>query len=180
MEGANLSGDLKDPARSIPTGAAGRSRCIVPWWERAGEETARRLTAAGPSPGTLAALLTAFVIYAMLILSMGGAFDGHELRIDQNVFQNSTLGSKFIVVVGIIISAISSALGSLFGGSRVLQAMARDDLFPVFSWFKYGSKHGDEPRTAVIFTWLVAQVRGQAGQRPAAAARSEADRCAGR
>ena len=59
---------------------------------------------------------------------------------------------------GILISSLSSALGSLFGGSRVLQAMARDKLMPVLKPFAYGSKHGDEPRVAVLFTWLVAQV----------------------
>eukprot|EP00730_Choanoeca_flexa_P006996 TRINITY_DN12262_c0_g1_i3.p1 TRINITY_DN12262_c0_g1~~TRINITY_DN12262_c0_g1_i3.p1 ORF type:complete len:937 (+),score=236.23 TRINITY_DN12262_c0_g1_i3:83-2893(+) len=126
MEGANLSGDLKNPAKSIPT-------------------------------GTLYALLTAFVIYTILILSMGGSFTRYDLQTDQNIFQNATLGSSYIVVTGIIISSISSALGSLFGGSRVLQAMARDDLMPILSPFKYGTAHGDEPRVAVLFTWAVAQ-----------------------
>jgi len=48
-------------------------------------------------------------------------------------------------------------LGSLFGGSRVLQAIARDKLFPYMGWFEYGSPHGDEPRTAVLITYFIAQ-----------------------
>jgi len=97
---------------------------------------------------------------------MGGSFTRYNLVHDQNVFQNATMGSSYIVVCGILISAISAALGSLFGGSRVLQAMARDDLFPILSPFKYGAAHGDEPRVAVLFTWAVAQV----GPRPACSA----------
>ena len=64
---------------------------------------------------------------------------------------------RYIVIAGILISSFSAGLGSLFGGSRVLQAIARDDLYPVLKPFKFGSKHGDEPRVAVMGTWFVAQ-----------------------
>eukprot|EP00049_Salpingoeca_infusionum_P003406 m.66341 g.66341 ORF g.66341 m.66341 type:complete len:950 (+) comp12112_c1_seq1:280-3129(+) len=126
MEGANLSGDLKDPAKSIPK-------------------------------GTLWALFTSFVIYTLLIFAFGSTFPYLYLHADQNVFQNVCVGSIYIVVTGIIISSISSALGSLFGGSRVLQAMGRDNLMRILKPFAWGSKKGDEPRVAVLFTWLVAQ-----------------------
>lgn len=53
---------------------------------------------------------------------------------------------------------MSSALGALFGGSRVLQAMARDKLLPIMKPFAYGSRRGDEPRIGVLFTWLIGQV----------------------
>lgn len=66
--------------------------------------------------------------------------------------------SKYIIVVGISISAGSSALGSVFGGSRILQALARDNLpFPGLWFFAKGSKDGDEPRRAVLMTWFIAQ-----------------------
>eukprot|EP00947_MAST-08B_sp_MAST-8B-sp1_P003936 g3936.t1 len=126
MEGANLSGDLKDPARSIPK-------------------------------GTLFALGTALTTYVLLVVSMGACFDRHALKTDMTLMQDATVGSPYIVIVGIIISAISSALGSLFGGSRVLQALARDDLFPCLGFFAKGTAHGDEPRRAVVMTWAIAQ-----------------------
>lgn len=126
MEGANLSGDLKTPAESIPR-------------------------------GTLWAVCTAILTYVILILSFGGAFERGVLQKDLTVFQASCLGPEYIIVVGIIISAMSSALGSLFGASRVLQAIARDELLPVLSVFGFGSKKGDEPRVAVLFTWVIAQ-----------------------
>lgn len=66
-------------------------------------------------------------------------------------------GTVYVVVVGVLISSLSSALGSLFGAARILQAIARDDLFWFLSVFKFGSEHGDEPRVAVLGTWVLTQ-----------------------
>lgn len=60
--------------------------------------------------GTLSAVGTSFVIYTMLILAFGGAFSAEVLNKDQNVFQNSTYGSKYIVVVGEYLVPFSSSL----------------------------------------------------------------------
>ncbi len=125
MEGANLSGDLKDPSRSIPK-------------------------------GTVFAIMSAIAIYVTIVLTMGASFPRSSLKANMNVMQEACV-SKYVVVVGIIISTISSALGSLFGGSRVLQALAKDDLFPIIKPFAKGTAMGDEPRRAVIFTWAIAQ-----------------------
>jgi len=128
MEGANLSGDLANPTYSIPA-------------------------------GTLAAIGTSIVFYILLIIAFAGSFNECTLREDTTIMQEAAWGEfgTYLVVTGIIISASSSALGSLFGGSRVLQAIARDKLFPYTRWFEYGSPDGDEPRTAVLLTWLLAQ-----------------------
>merc|ERR1712195_324447 len=87
---------------------------------------------------------------------MGASFPRSTLKTNMNVMQEACL-SKYVVVTGIIISSISSALGSLFGGSRVLQALARDDLFRFLKYFAKGTDHGDEPRRGVFFTWFFAQ-----------------------
>lgn len=89
MEGANLSGDLKDPAKSIPF-------------------------------GTIAAIGSAIVVYCALVVTMGASFPRATLKTNMNAMQEACV-SKYVVVVGVLISSISSALGSLFGGSRVLQ-----------------------------------------------------------
>jgi len=65
--------------------------------------------------------------------------------------------TTYVVIAGILISSFSAGLGSLFGGSRVLQAIARDDLYSILRPFKFGSKQGDEPRVAVMGTWMIAQ-----------------------
>ena len=108
MEGANLSGDLKDPASSI-------------------------------GPGTIGAVICAILVYLSLIFSFGSAFTRETLKENMTPMQDLS-PSEYIIVVGIAISAGSSALGSVFGGSRVLQALARDELpFPGLSFFAAGS-----------------------------------------
>ncbi|KNC51837.1 amino acid permease [Thecamonas trahens ATCC 50062] len=123
-EGANLSGDLKDPAKSIPL-------------------------------GTLGAVATSIIIYLTMVIQFGAAFPRKTLQENTNAFQDACF-SQYIVVVGVIISTASSALGALFGGSRLLQAIAVDELFPI-KFFSKGSRKGNEPRRAVLFTWFVAQ-----------------------
>ena len=59
-------------------------------------------------------------------------------------------------MIGIAMATLSTSLGALFGASRILQAIARDDIFPL-SFFKKGSIKGDEPQRAVILTFLLSQ-----------------------
>lgn len=94
MEGANLSGDLKNPAKSIPA-------------------------------GTLWAIIASFLTYMVLIFSMAASFSPNTLRYDGSYWQESTVLGGVPIVVGVIISSLSSGLGALFGGSRILQVCAR-------------------------------------------------------
>lgn len=107
--------------------------------------------------GTLYAVFTATLTYALLILSMGGAFPRKSLQENFTIFQDGNYGTVYFAVTGIIISSASSALGSLFGGSRVLQAIAKDNIFPVLRPFAKGSAHGDEPRRAVLLTFFIGE-----------------------
>ena len=135
MEGANLSGDLKDPAKSIPK-------------------------------GTLIAILASFIFYALIIVVLAGCFDRETLSQNTMVMQDvlhwesdgRTFPGQYIIVAGVCISTLSSALGALFGGSRVIQAIAKDKLFPCLTFFAKGTLKGDEPRRAVILTWFIAQL----------------------
>eukprot|EP00475_Leptophrys_vorax_P031163 TRINITY_DN4712_c0_g1_i1.p1 TRINITY_DN4712_c0_g1~~TRINITY_DN4712_c0_g1_i1.p1 ORF type:complete len:892 (-),score=224.55 TRINITY_DN4712_c0_g1_i1:1370-3667(-) len=125
MEGANLSGDLKNPRKTI-------------------------------GKGTLLAVFLAFLTYLSLVLTQASAYDRDTLRTNMNVLQE-TAGVPAGVIVGVLIATSSSALGAIFGGSRVLQALARDKLFPGTEWLGKGSPGADEPRRAVFFTWFIAQ-----------------------
>ena len=126
MEGANLSGDLKNPGRDI-----GR--------------------------GTLIAVVLSFLVYMMLMVAFMGSFTRHELVTNEAIFQDACV-NKYIVVIGILVSTSSSCLGAIFGGSRVLQALARDEIFPKTKWMGQGTKRGDEPWVGVIITWAIAQL----------------------
>ena len=60
-------------------------------------------------------------------------------------------------MLGIATACLSTALGSMFGSARIMQALARDQIFPPLRIFSKGSVHGDEPRRALVLTYLLAQ-----------------------
>ena len=125
MEGANLSGDLADPATSIPR-------------------------------GTVAAVSTAFGCYILLIIGQAGTMDRGALQYDLAVMQRACV-SQYFVVLGIATACLSTALGSMFGSARIMQALARDQIYPPLRPFAQGSLKGDEPRRALVLTYLLAQ-----------------------
>ncbi|RHY34824.1 hypothetical protein DYB32_000620 [Aphanomyces invadans] len=100
--------------------------------------------------GSLAAVVTACLIYISLIFLFGASFDGVALRTNFSFFQQ--VGpTPYVIITGILVSCYTSGLGALFGASRILQAIARDNLF-------YGSAQGDEPQYAVGFTAVLSLV----------------------
>jgi len=125
MEGANLSGDLAKPERSV--------------WK-----------------GTMAAIGGSYLTYLAAIFAFACSFDRSTLLHNRYVMQDTAI-VPWVVVVGVLISTSSSALGAVFGGSRLLQALARDNVFPVLKVFGQGSRKGDEPQLAVIATVSIAQ-----------------------
>jgi solute carrier family 12 sodium/potassium/chloride transporter 2 len=54
----------------------------------------------------------------------------------------------------VICATLSSALASLVGAPRVLQAVARDNLFPVLKVFGNGHGVNNEPSVAFLIVWL--------------------------
>jgi amino acid transporter len=121
--GLNMSGDLKDPTKSLPR-------------------------------GTLYAVLVGALVYLLQIVLGGGAFPRAEL-IEQPfrvLADNALFGLGFAVIAGAFAATLSSALGSLLGGPRVLQAVARDDILPMLRPFAKGAGETDEPRRAALLT----------------------------
>lgn len=126
MAGVNMSGDLKDPGKSIPR-------------------------------GTLAAVLVGFGVYLLQIIAAGGAFDRESLLAQPFVTlkDNAWLASGALVTAGMFAASLSSALGSFMGAPRVLQALARDEILPLFGPFRVGSGKNDEPRRALLLTGVI-------------------------
>jgi amino acid transporter len=125
MAGVNMSGDLKNPGRAIPL-------------------------------GTLAAVAVGFCIYAVQIFLVGGSQTNSQLLDSsfETLCNHALFGAGFLVVAGVFAATISSALGSFLGAPRVLQAVARDKIVPSMQFFARGSVQADEPRRALIFTFL--------------------------
>ncbi|MGK7948321.1 MAG: amino acid permease [Xenococcaceae cyanobacterium] len=125
MAGVNMSGDLRDPIRSIPT-------------------------------GTLAAVGTGYVIYMVLPILLATRADVASLVNNPLVMQDIALWGPAILL-GVWGATLSSAIGSILGAPRVLQALARDGVLPI--WLSFlGNGHGrdDEPRNGTLLTLAIA------------------------
>ena len=125
MAGANLSGDLKDPGRSIPR-------------------------------GTLAAILATGLIYLGMAVLLGGASDRDALLGNSMVVREVSIFG-LLVTLGIFAATLSSAIGSMLGAPRILQALARDRIFSSLRWFAAGSGANKEPRRATVLSFLIAE-----------------------
>lgn len=127
MAGVNMSGDLKDPTKSIPI-------------------------------GTFAAIGTGYVIYIGLVIILALRATPYELISDPLIMRKMAFWGDAILL-GVWGATLSSAVGSILGGPRVLQALAKDKILPNWlSWLGKGSGEDEEPRLGTIFTMAVALI----------------------
>ncbi|MHA6281304.1 APC family permease [Salinimicrobium sp. CAU 1759] len=124
MAGVNMSGDLKDPARSIPK-------------------------------GTFAAVGVGYLIYMTLPIILATRADALSLIEDPLIMRKMSYWGDAILI-GVWGATLSSAVGSILGAPRVLQALARDQVLP--GWLGKGSGKDDSPRIATFFTLWIALV----------------------
>jgi len=124
--GLNMSGDLKDPAKSLPR-------------------------------GILSAVAAGCLVYLAQILLVGGA-NSRTALLEQpfdTLVEQALWGSGALVVAGVLAATLSSAMGSILGAPRILQALARDETFPFLNVFAAGARKGDEPRRALWLTLAI-------------------------
>nr|VFJ59767.1 MAG: Amino acid transporter [Candidatus Kentron sp. DK] len=126
MAGVNMSGDLKDPSRSIPM-------------------------------GTFAAIGFSTLVYVAITVLLATSVPRAELVGGGFVVKDYAF-SPTLVYAGVFCATLSSALGSMMGAPRILQAFSRDNIFSRLRWFGQGSGSSGEPRHAIIMTFLIAQV----------------------
>jgi len=127
MAGVSMSGDLRDPSRSIPI-------------------------------GTLAAVGTGYVIYMILPILLSLRAGPTDLIENPLIMRQMALWGPPILL-GVWGATLSSAIGSILGAPRVLQALARDGVLP--GWMRFlgaGSGKEDEPRIGTAVTLGIATV----------------------
>ena len=123
LAGVNMSGDLKDPAKSIPLGTF------------------------------LAIGVSFVVYLAILILCGAAFTRADLIERPYEVLKEHALGGFGIMVAaGVFAASLSSALGSYLGAPRILQAVARDRILAPLRPFAYGAPGSDEPRRALELT----------------------------
>ncbi|MEO5721592.1 MAG: amino acid permease [Chthoniobacterales bacterium] len=125
MAGANMSGDLRSPSKSLPA-------------------------------GTFLAIGFTAVVYLVIGALLAGT-RGHTELIADNFIMREIAWSGALIVAGVFAATLSSALGSMMGAPRILQALARDKIFPSIRSFARGAGKLNEPRSATILTFAIAQ-----------------------
>lgn len=110
--------------------------------------------------GTLAAVATGYGVYMLLPFLLATRADATTLIEEPLIMQRIALWGPAILL-GVWGSTLSSAIGSILGAPRVLQALARDGVLPRWlSFLGKGSGTADEPRigTAVTLAIVIATV----------------------
>jgi len=108
--------------------------------------------------GTLAAVGTGYLIYMILPVLLVLRASAPALIDDPLVMQRIAFWGDAILL-GVWGATLSSAVGSILGAPRVLQALARDKILPRWlNWLGRGSDPNDEPRIGTAFTLLIAIV----------------------
>ncbi len=125
MAGVNLSGDLKDPTKSLPM-------------------------------GTLAAVGTGYAVYMIIPIFMAFRADAQTLVDEPFLMARMSLWGGAIAL-GVWGATLSSAIGSILGAPRVLQALARDGVLPKqLTFLGRGNGKNDEPRIGTAVTLAIA------------------------
>ncbi|MCH2234304.1 MAG: hypothetical protein MK078_08635 [Crocinitomicaceae bacterium] len=122
--GVAMSGDLKDPKKSIPV-------------------------------GTMGSIAVGLIIYTVLALFLAYSLDPETLiNNPKAIVEMAAIG--LLVYIGVWGATLSSALGGILGGPRILQAMSIDKITPKI--FAKGVGKDNEPRNALILTVIIAEV----------------------
>ncbi len=100
--------------------------------------------------GTLWAVGLTLIVYIVLTVFMAQYLPADQLLNNQFVMVDSA-AFPLIVTMGIMAATFSSALGSILGAPRILQALAEHGTVPASKFFAKKSK-SNEPMNAMIFT----------------------------
>jgi len=126
MAGVNMSGDLKNPEKSIPRGTL------------------------------LAIGVGFIIYFLQIIIIGGAqqrsVLISHPF---ETLMSQSLFGLSIFVALGVLSAILSSAIGSFMGAPRVLQALASDNIIKLLKPLARGSKEKNEPQRAIILTALI-------------------------
>jgi amino acid transporter len=103
--------------------------------------------------GTISAIAVGFVVYIVLAIFLANYIGSETLRNDYNILMKIAFFAP-AVVAGIWGATLSSALGGVLGGPRILQAMSLDRITPRV--FGKGKGKSNEPVNALLLVFVIA------------------------
>lgn len=124
--GVGLSGDLKNPRKSIPY-------------------------------GTLSATFVGMFVYILIVIKLAFSLSPQEMAADQFAMSKIALWGP-IIPIGLAAATLSSAIGSILIAPRTMQALAKDQIFPVTPFNSIAAKgkgESNEPVNATIITAFI-------------------------
>ena len=108
--------------------------------------------------GTFYAIGVGYVVYMVLPIILANRADAITLIEDPLIMRKIAWWGDAILI-GVWGATLSSAVGSVLGAPRVLQALARDGVLPRWlQWLGRGDGEDDSPRLGTLMTMVVALV----------------------
>ncbi len=104
--------------------------------------------------GTLSAIGVGLIVYIGLAVFMAYNINSEVLKTDYNILMKMAFFAP-AVVAGIWGATLSSALGGILGGPRILQAMSIDKVTPKI--FGKGKGENNEPVNALFMVFIIAE-----------------------
>jgi amino acid transporter len=111
--------------------------------------------------GTMTAILFGLIVYLAIPVFLALKADPSALRNDPMIWMDIAMIPE-LVIAGVFAATLSSALGSVLGAPRYLQALAMDGVVPGFLGKGYGKLN--EPRIGTISTFIIAQAGIMVGE----------------
>lgn len=104
--------------------------------------------------GTISAIIIGLIVYIGLAIFFSHTVSAEQLANNPNILLDISFFPP-LLVAGIWGATISSAIGSILGAPRILQATSLDKITPKV--FGKGFGQSNEPRNALILTFLIAE-----------------------
>jgi solute carrier family 12 sodium/potassium/chloride transporter 2 len=104
--------------------------------------------------GTLAAVACSYVIYMAIPIFFVRLVKDNNLFLVDSMIMYKVARWGPLILLGLWGATLSSAIGSLLGAPRTLQAIAKDGI--VFRFISRGFGKNDEPMTAILVSFLIA------------------------
>lgn len=111
--------------------------------------------------GTMLATVFGMVIYVFIAWKLSVSASANDLLSDQMIMAKIAIGGTIIIPLGLGASTLSSALGSVLVAPRTLQALAKDEAFPVKKlnrWLSRGKHENNEPVNGTAITAGIALI----------------------
>ncbi|XP_043975454.1 solute carrier family 12 member 9 isoform X2 [Gambusia affinis] len=107
--------------------------------------------------GTITAVIFTYIIYNLLCLMVACSCDRVLLQRDYSFLRDINIWEP-LVIIGVYSSTISASMSNLIGASRILYALAKDDLFGKVLCLAKKTSHSGNPWVAVLMSWFLVQL----------------------